>query len=141
MPTQNVNVLLVEDNDVDVETVIRAFRKHRISNPITIARNGLEALAVLRGENGQSIERPLIVLLDLNMPKMNGLEFLREIRADEELKSTTVFVLTTSDDEGDLKAAHEMNVAGYVLKDEVGDHLRDLLDMLGCWWRISRLPT
>src|SRR3954451_7907248 len=89
-----LNTLLVEDDKVDVMNVRRAFEKNRIANPLFVAGNGREGLEMLRS-NRVPMERR-IVLLDLNMPKMNGLEFLRELRADAQLQSTPVIVLTTS---------------------------------------------
>lgn len=95
--TSTVNLLLVEDDEVDVQGLKRAFAKSRIGNPITVARDGIEALEILRGENGQAkLAKPHLILLDLNMPRMNGLEFLEAIRADEDLKTSVVFMITTS---------------------------------------------
>jgi CheY-like chemotaxis protein len=114
-----LNILLVEDDEVDVMTVQRAFKKGNITNPLYLASNGLEALAMLRGLPGQPYLLPAdrrIILLDLNMPKMNGIEFLRELRADPKLKNIPVVVLTTSSEEQDLMHAYNLNVAGYIVK-------------------------
>ena len=94
-----LHILLVDDDAVDVMNVQRAFKRNNILNPLYVASDGLEALATLRGEGREKIpgERRLI-LLDLNMPRMNGLEFLRELREDPDLRHLTVVVLTTSDD-------------------------------------------
>ncbi|MBW3534046.1 MAG: response regulator, partial [Gemmatimonadetes bacterium] len=109
-----LNILLVEDDQVDVMNVQRAFKKSRITNPLWVAENGIEALENLRG--GKIPLHRLLVLLDLNMPKMNGIEFLRELRPDHELVSTAVVVLTTSNDDRDRVEAYNLNVAGYILK-------------------------
>ena len=105
MPMEDklLNILLVEDDSVDVMNVQRAFKKNNITNPLHIAFNGVEALNMLRGSNGRPKlnPKPRIILLDINMPKMNGLEFLRELRNDPELKTTTVLVMTTSNDDQD----------------------------------------
>ena len=85
-----LNILLVEDDVVDVMNVRRAFEKNKIANPLFVATNGLEALDVLRGKAQEFPKERRLVLLDLNMPKMNGIEFLKELRADEALKSTSV---------------------------------------------------
>ena len=94
-----LNILLVEDDEVDVMNVKRAFQKAHITNPLFVAGNGLEALEMLRGDEMPKQRR--LVLLDLNMPRMNGIEFLRELRKDPELSATAVVVLTTSNDERD----------------------------------------
>ncbi|MBD0304280.1 MAG: response regulator, partial [Tolypothrix sp. T3-bin4] len=110
-----LNILLVEDDEVDVMNVQRAFKKNNITNPLYIANNGLEGLAILRG-NGDFPAMPRerrLILLDLNMPKMNGIEFLRELRVDAELKQIPVVVLTTSNEDKDKVEAYNLNVAGY----------------------------
>src|SRR4051794_36855825 len=110
MSERHLNILLVEDDELDVMNVRRAFKKNNIANPLYVAGNGLEALAMLRGETGTDPiphDRRLI-LLDLNMPKMGGIEFLRELRADPELRATTVIVLTTSDEERDKVNAYNL---------------------------------
>jgi len=94
-----LNILLVEDDEVDVMNVKRAFKKNNIANPLFVAANGVEALEQLR--QGAIPRDRRIVLLDLNMPQMNGIEFLRELRRDPELNLTPVIVLTTSNDERD----------------------------------------
>jgi CheY-like chemotaxis protein len=126
-----INILLVEDNTIDIKAVERAFRAKKISNPIHIAHNGLEALDVLRGTNGkQQLLQPYIVLLDLNMPRMSGLEFLAEIRDDEILKRSIVFVLTTSEDDRDKAAAYDKQVAGYLSKHDAGGDFLNVIQLL-----------
>jgi CheY-like chemotaxis protein len=109
-----LNILLVEDDQVDVMNVKRAFDKNRIANPLYVAGDGVEAMALLKA--GRIPRERRIILLDLNMPRMNGIEFLRALRADPELALTPVVVLTTSDDERDKINAYNLNVAGYLLK-------------------------
>jgi CheY-like chemotaxis protein len=121
--------------------VRRAFRKLKIANPLTVAHNGLEALRILRGEDGhEAPKRPFMVLLDLNLPRMNGIEFLTELRRDPELHSTIVFVLTTSKDDEDRFAAYEFNVAGYMVKSKIGKDFMDLVSMLDHYWRVIEFP-
>ncbi|KAB8142663.1 response regulator [Chloroflexia bacterium SDU3-3] len=136
-----LHILLVDDDDVDVMNVQRAFKKNNIINPLYVASNGLEALDLLRGNGVQPIpsERRLI-LLDLNMPKMNGLEFLREIRADPELHLLSVIVLTTSDDERDKVEAYNLNVAGYILKPVTFSAFVETMATLNKYWAINELP-
>jgi CheY-like chemotaxis protein len=136
-----VHVLVVEDDPVDVEIIERAFRRKRISNPLHFAKDGFEALAILRGEEGRrKIPRPYVVLLDLNMPRMNGFEFLEELRQDETLRDSVVFVLSTSDELRDIKASYQQNVAGYLVKARVGEDFTDLVTMLDHYWRSVELP-
>lgn len=137
-----VNILLVEDDDVDVMAVKRSFRELRIANPLFEARDGVEALEQLRGKPGTPpIPSPLIILLDLNMPRMNGIEFLAEIRKDPQLHSSVVFVMTTSSDENDRVRAYNYNVAGYVLKHSPGRSFIEAVSMLEHYWRIVELPN
>jgi CheY-like chemotaxis protein len=139
--TSPVSVLLVEDDEIDIEAVLRSFRKLRIANPVTIAKDGLQALDILRGTNGATkITPPYLIILDLNMPRMNGHEFLAEIRNDPELKSSIVFVLTTSNDDKDRLDSYEMNVAGYMLKGKVGQSFLDAIGLLDHYWRVVEFP-
>lgn len=108
-----VNILLVEDDEVDVMNVKRAFSKNNIMNPLFIAGNGIEALEMLES---QIIPLPKIIILDINMPKMNGIEFLKIMREKEKLKNISVFVMTTSNEDSDKINAYNLNVAGYILK-------------------------
>ena len=142
MKNQTVNILLVEDDDVDAMSVKRAFKKTNISNPLFHAGNGLEALDMLRGSNGveKIIPKPRIILLDLNMPRMNGIEFLRELRADPELRDISVVVLTTSNEERDKVAAYNLNVAGYILKPVEPERFIEAVGTLNLYWNLIELP-
>jgi len=133
-----LNVLLVEDDEVDVMNVRRAFKKNNVRNPLFVAGNGLEALEMLRGEEMPRERR--LVLLDLNMPRMSGIEFLRELRSHEELKSTPVVVLTTSDDERDRVEAYNLNVAGYILKPVTLANFVEAMATLNKYWSLVELP-
>lgn len=140
MSTSDIHVLVVDDDEVDVESLRRSFTRRRIANPVHVASDGVVALQMLRGESGhRTLPRPLIVLLDINMPRMNGLEFLRVIRADDKLKDLVVFVLTTSADQRDLHEAYSLNIAGYILKSDAGDSFLDAIDLLDHYWRIVEL--
>jgi CheY-like chemotaxis protein len=133
-----LNILLVEDDEVDVMNVRRAFQKNHITNPLFVAANGVEALEQLRGGDIPRDRR--IVLLDLNMPQMNGIEFLRELRRDPELHSTPVVVLTTSNDERDRIEAYDLNVAGYLLKPVTFANFCELMATLNKYWALVELP-
>ena len=136
-----VNLLLVDDDEVDVQGLKRAFNKSKIANPISVARDGIEALEMLRGENGrQKLPKPHLILLDLNMPRMNGLEFLEALRADEDLKSALVFMITTSKDEEDKARAYGHNVAGYIVKQDPANTFMQAVSLLEHYWRIVEFP-
>lgn len=140
-PAKSVSILLVDDSDEDAELVERALARVKITNPLVRAINGLDALAILRGTNGkQKLEKPFIILTDLNMPRMNGIEFLQQIRADPALQQSVVFMLTTSAAEEDRVAAYNLNAAGYMIKADPGDDLLKLVSLLANYWRIVELP-
>jgi CheY-like chemotaxis protein len=132
------SILLVEDDDVDVMNVRRAFERNRILNPLHVASDGIEALEVLR--SGTMGDNRRIVLLDLNMPRMNGIEFLRELRADPVLRVTPVVVLTTSNDDRDRVEAYNLNVAGYLLKPVTFVDFAELMAALNRYWTLVELP-
>jgi CheY-like chemotaxis protein len=136
-----LHILLVDDDDVDVMNVQRAFKRNNIMNPLFVARDGIEALEMLRDTGPGAIphERRL-VLLDLNMPRMNGLEFLRALRDDPELRALTVIVLTTSDDERDKVEAYNLNVAGYIVKPVTFIAFVEAMAALNKYWSINELP-
>lgn len=144
-PTEHekmVHILLVEDDDVDVMNVKRAFKKNNITNPLFVASNGLEALDMLRAD-GRARSVPAnrrLVLLDLNMPKMGGIEFLRELRADADLRPTPVVVLTTSNEERDRVEAYNLNVAGYILKPVTLSSFMETMATLNRYWTLSEFP-
>lgn len=141
MKDGQVGILLVEDDEVDVMNLERAFAKFRITNPLYIAGNGVEALQMLREQGaGRLRPYPKLVLLDLNMPKMNGIEFLKSLRADPKLGHTPVVVLTTSNDEEDKVNAYDLNVAGYLLKPVTFSNFVELTAALNKYWTLVELP-
>lgn len=141
MENRTVSILIVDDDRVDVMAVQRGLRAARIANPTYVARDGVEAMEMLRGTGGRErVPPPYIILLDLNMPRMGGHDFLTELRADPDLRKAVVFVLTTSRDEQDRTAAYDRNVAGYVVKEDAGSDFLRLVDMLDHYWRIVELP-
>ncbi|PJJ47937.1 response regulator [Hymenobacter chitinivorans] len=111
------SILLVEDDQMDIMNVQRELRKHDINVPLHIAKNGREALSLLKGEGGQNqIQKPSVVMLDINMPRMNGLELLEALRSDPEFVGLNVFIMTTSDLETDRLKARDLAVSGYIIK-------------------------
>jgi len=139
---RSLNILLVEDDELDVMNVQRAYKKNNITNPLFVAGDGIEALAMLRGEgSGPHVPQTRrIILLDLNMPKMGGIEFLRELRKDPDLKPLTVIVLTTSDEERDKVEAYKLNVAGYILKPVTLQAFVEVMATLNKYWTVNELP-
>ena len=133
-----LNILLVDDDEVDVMTVKRAFTKANITNKLFVASNGIEALEMLRSGSIPNTRR--LVLLDLNMPKMNGLEFLREVRNDPALSSLTVVVLTTSNEDRDRVDAFQLNVAGYLLKPVTFHTFAEVMATLNKYWTLMEMP-
>ena len=138
MQERMTSILLVEDDEVDVMNVRRAFERNNVSNPLYVAGNGLEALEMLR-DGTVPAERRLI-LLDLNMPKMNGIEFLQALRADPELASSSVVVLTTSNDDQDKIDAYNLNVAGYLLKPVTFSNFCERMTTLNKYWTLVEMP-
>lgn len=123
--------------------VRRAFKKNNITNPLYVATNGVEALSMLRSENSNPAIVPptrRLILLDLNMPKMSGIEFLHELRTDPELKKTPVIVLTTSNQDKDRVEAYNLNVAGYILKPVTFTNFAETMATLNRYWMLCELP-
>jgi CheY-like chemotaxis protein len=138
MDDRVINILLVEDDEVDVMTVKRAFQKANITNPLFVASNGIEALELLRRDELPAQRR--LILLDVNMPKMNGIEFLRELRADPKLQTISVVVLTTSNEERDRIEAFKLNVAGYLLKPVTFGQFAEVMGTINKYWALMEMP-
>ncbi|MFW6131211.1 MAG: response regulator [Candidatus Aminicenantaceae bacterium] len=133
----NKPILLVEDDQVDAMTVRRAFKDVHITNNLEVAGNGLEALDFLQNSNNPN---PCIILLDLNMPKMNGIEFLKHIKKDDNLKIIPVVVLTTSEEEQDRVDSYNLGVAGYILKPVDYRKFLDVVKTIDLYWTLCILP-
>lgn len=136
-----VKLLLVEDDDGDAKAVRRAFDKAKVANAIDRVVDGVEALDYLRAfETCAEPETRLILLVDINMPRMNGHALLKEIRANPKLKRLVVFMLTTSSSREDIDAAYDANVAGYIVKQNAGEDFLKLVGLLESYWRIVEIP-
>ncbi|HEX7034307.1 MAG TPA: response regulator [Pseudomonadales bacterium] len=135
MIREAVHILLVEDDSIDAKAFIRAMEKLKIANPVVHAKDGVEGLEKLR-----QLPRPNLVILDINMPRMNGLEMLRRVREDEALRDTIVFVLTTSNDEKDKFEAYNLNVAGYMLKSDMGNSFVRAVSLVDNYWKVVEFP-
>jgi CheY-like chemotaxis protein len=130
-------ILLVEDDDVDAEAVQRALKKANLANPVVTACDGVAALDILSGRNGrEKIEQPCVVLLDINLPRMNGLDFLKEMRGNAAMRRNVVFILTTSSRARDKETAYDLQAAGYILKENIGE----LAGMLARYCGINEFP-
>jgi len=142
MSENTVCILHVEDDSVDAMVVQRAFKKNNIPYKLVQAIDGTDAWDMLRGTNGKEKLNPppRYILLDINMPKMNGLEFLKELRNDSEFSNLTVFVLTTSNDDHDRAEAYKYHVAGYILKPVDLEHYLTTFATLYSFWQISVAP-
>ncbi len=137
-----IHVLLVEDDEIDCEAVKRAFRHHRMRNPLVCVTNGRAALQTLRGENGYNpLPSPYIIFTDINMPQMTGHELLSALRADKLLKRSVVFVLTSSADEEDITNAYDLQVAGYFAKSQLGDDFSKVIHLLNLYQASIYMPS
>lgn len=139
--TRPIPILLVDDDQVDVMAMQRAFREHAVQHPITVAKDGIDALEILRGEGRAPMPLPCIIVLDLNMPRMNGLEFLEALRDDPLLRRTIVFVVTTSSSDDDRQAAYSHCIAGYITKTRAGISLAPLVELITHYANIVDLPN
>jgi len=141
MMDNSVGILLVEDDEVDVMNVQRSFKRTHINNPLYIASDGIQALELLHLKGSEKLNPfPKLILLDINMPRMNGIEFLQELRSDPELKHLTVIMLTTSNEERDIVAAYDFNVAGYILKPVDIDDFIKAISAMDMYWSLCQLP-
>jgi CheY-like chemotaxis protein len=128
-------VLIVEDDLIDAKAFIRAMQKLKIGNPVVHATDGVAGWEML-----QTMERPNMVILDINMPRMNGLELLRKIRADEKLRDTIVFMLTTSNADEDKFEAYDLHVAGYMPKSDMGNSFVSAVTLVENYWKVVEFP-
>jgi len=131
-------ILLVEDDNVDVMTVKRALKDLKINNPLVSTTNGEEALEYLKNND---TKKPCIILLDLNMPKMNGIEFLKIAKADDTLKKIPVVVLTTSSQQQDIIDSFKLSVAGYIVKSVDYAEFTESIRTINLYWTLSKLPS
>lgn len=132
-------ILLVEDNPMDVDLTLRAFRRRKVSNPVVVARDGEEALAwIPRWEAGEP--RPVVVLLDLKLPRVDGLEVLRELKSHPTLRAVPVVVLTTSAEHGDVQAAYQLGANSYIVKPVEFEKFMDVTEQLDVYWTLVNQP-
>jgi CheY-like chemotaxis protein len=135
--SEQVTLFVVEDDDIDYMTIKRSFNSMKIGNPIVRAQDGKEAFDMMINKE---IQTPFIMLLDLQMPRVSGIELLTKIRQTPNIKDTVIFVLTSSADEKDIVSSYQHNVAGYFVKDEVGKEFLEILYLLNGYWKIVHIP-
>jgi CheY-like chemotaxis protein len=135
---KEVTLFVVDDDDIDAIALERALLKLRLLNTIQRARDGRQALEMLRSG---AISPPYIILLDLNMPRMGGIEFLKELRMDSSLTHAVIFVLTTSKSDEDLVAAYREHVAGYIFKQHMDRDFLEVIGLIEHYWRLVELPV
>lgn len=138
---EQLRLLLIEDNEIDQEILTRAFRKAEVPCEILLARDGGRAIDLMLGhDEEQSLERPYLVILDLDMPDVDGLEFLSEIRTDPQLRGTVIFVLTGALREGALNRCYDQCVAGVLYKSALSDDPAAFVHLLTQYWQLVQLP-
>jgi CheY-like chemotaxis protein len=130
-------ILLIEDDDVDVMTVKRALKDLKVTNELIPLGDGEEAIEYLKRE---CVTKPCIVLLDLNMPKMDGAEFLKTVKADNSLKKIPVVILTTSNSDRDVIESFELGAAGYMVKSIDYEKFVETIQVIDRYWTLSKLP-
>jgi two-component system, response regulator len=141
---ENVEILLVEDNSSDAEMTIRALKKNNLANRLLHVKDGAEALDFLFSEGAytgkQPTNKPRLVLLDLKMPRVNGIEVLRKMKATESTRSIPVVVLTSSKEDPDIQICYALGVNSYVVKPVEFDHFHKAISELGLYWMIVNQP-
>ena len=135
----NKPILLVEDNPMDVDLTLRAFKRRRVSNPVEVARDGEEALAwIPRWEAGEPT--PAVILLDLKLPRVDGLEVLRQLKGHPTLRVIPVVVLTTSAEHGDVSAAYQLGANSYIVKPVEFEKFMDVSEKIDVYWTVVNQP-
>lgn len=137
-----INILLIEDDDADAKAVIDSLQAAKIVNQLCRAVDGIEALEILRGtHHKEKLLSPFILLVDLKLPRMDGISFIRELREDPRLHKSIVFVLTTSWYDHDKAQAYDLNIAGFIVKEKLGGNFENLTKFLGYYSLLVDLPT
>ncbi|MBW4710661.1 response regulator [Roseobacter sp. YSTF-M11] len=137
-----MNILLVEDNDVDVLLFQRALRNAGTQSTVVRAKDGVEALEILNAQGAdKQVLDPYVILLDINMPRMNGHEFLKELRASEDIPGSRVVVVTTSSDPKDIELAYGSYASGYVVKPSGTAEMTKVIDTLHNYWGVCEQPV
>jgi CheY-like chemotaxis protein len=135
-------ILLVEDNEADAELALRAFRRRKLSNPVYVARDGEEALDYVhrRGRFAGEAPVPSVILLDLRIPKVDGLEVLRHLKEDDIYRNVPVVVLTTSAEDRDVRRSYELGAASYIVKPVEFEKFQEVVERIDLYWMVTNLP-
>jgi two-component system response regulator len=133
-------IMLIEDNPDDRDLTIRALRKHNIRNPVTLASDGAEALTMLLGDDHRDQGNPALILLDLYLPKIDGLEVLRRIRADQRTRAVPVLILTSGEEDKDLRAAYDLGANGSIRQPVVFSEFSEAVHTAGLFWLLLNQP-
>jgi len=133
-------IMLVEDNSMDVDLTIRAFAKRKLTNPIDVARDGEEALAWIAKWDAGS-PQPVVILLDLNMPKVSGLEVLRTLKSHPTYKYIPIVVLTTSKEDVDVRTAYELGANSYIVKPVDFEKFMAMAEQIEIYWSVLNMPN
>lgn len=142
MESEKMKFVVIDDDEIDREVIRRALRKIGSESQIVEAENGIDALQLLRGTPDQApLAKPYVIILDLNMPQMNGFEFLDELRRDSDLKYTSIFVLSTSNAASDKEQAHSRCISGYIVKSQQNEGFLDAMSMLDQYQQVTELPV
>ena len=145
MENTEIEILLIEDNPGDAEMTIRALRKHNIANKVTHLKDGAEGLDFIFGTGeyaGRNIDnKPKVILLDLKMPKVDGIEVLRKVKADERTKTIPVVVLTSSQEDPDVRSCYELGVNSYIVKPVGFENFAKAISELGLYWLLLNLSV
>lgn len=142
MMNKPMNILLVEDNDLDIELLKRGLKKIGSESSLVCARDGIEAIQMLENDLlTPTLPRPFVILLDINMPRMNGHEFLEEVRGSPRLHEARVFIFTTSDSKKDVDLAYKNNASGYIVKPNSTSELANVLEALQTFWSLCEVPS
>lgn len=137
---QSPNLFFIDDDEIDILAIKRALKKKNIKNPIFDAKDGQEAWNKLNGIDATPIPTPYIIFLDLNMPKMNGIELLKKIRNTDKFKKIIIFIMTTSDNQRDKDQVYNLNVAGYIIKNSHSGNFDKIAEMIRLYSEIVSMP-
>ena len=137
-----IPILLVEDNPADVELTLRAFKRRKLSNPVAVARDGEEALDYVhrRGVFGDGAPIPGLILLDLRLPKIDGLEVLRQLKSHPVYRNIPVVVLTTSGEDRDVARSYELGAASYIVKPVEFEKFQEVVERIDLYWIVTNVP-
>jgi hypothetical protein len=139
MKNQHRPILLIEDNPMDEDLTRRAFARRKVVNPIEVARDGEQALEYLdRWQAGNPL--PVVILLDINLPKVNGLEILRQFKASPSVQKVPIIVLTTSAEDRDIKVAYELGANSYIVKPVDFEKFLEVAGQIDLYWNMINIP-